>query len=404
MSNTYWKTENYWTSPFNYVKEVRDKLVNMPAKVKFHDATLRDGEQTPGVVFTKDEKVSIAQMLDEAGIDRIEVAFPTVSTQDVDATKAVVKANLKAEIFVFCRGMNKDIDLAVECGVDGIILELPLGEPRLTYQFSKWDEQHVIDKTLQCVNYAKSKGLKVVLFPMDCTRSRPDLFERFLKAVATNRNKPDSIAVVDTTGCLIPQAAEYMVRKVKEFAGTEVEIHTHSELGLGVSTSLAAVAAGADVVHVSVAGLGERTGNTPLEQVAVALKTLMNVDMNVDISRLTDIGRKVADIAKFRLPVNKPVIGVRAFTRESGMGLNLIFEAPLAMFCLKPEFVGQKAEYVLGKKSGMASIELKCRDMDIEGLTEDQKKELLLKVKELSISEKRLITDEEFKKLAESVQ
>jgi methanogen homocitrate synthase len=398
-----WKNENWWVSPFNYIEEVKEQLADMPKKVKFHDATLRDGEQTPGVVFTVEEKVEIATMLDNIGVDRIEVALPAVSQQDVDAVKAVVAKKLGAQIFVMSRGMESDIDLAVECGVDGIILELPLGEPRLHYQFAKWDEKQLFDKTLHCLNYAKSKGLEVVLFPMDCTRADPGMFDRFLKTIAGNMIKPDSITLVDTTGCLIPQAAEFMVKKMKEITETIIEVHTHSELGLGVSTSIAAVAAGADVVHTSVAGLGERTGNTPLEQVAVALKTLMGVDMKLDFSKLTELARRVTEIARFKLPLNKPIIGERAFTRESGMGLDLIYNAPLALFCIKPQFVGQEAEYVLGKKSGLASVEMKCSDLELAQLPEDGKKKLLAKIKELSINKKGLVTDEEFIELFKSL-
>ena len=395
-----YKSDNWWVSPFNFVPEVTKDLANMPRKVRFHDATLRDGEQTPGVVFRMEEKVEIATMLSEAGVDRIEVAFPSVSDEDVQAVKAVVAKKLKADIFVFCRGVEKDIDLAMECGVDGIILELPIGEPRMQHQFSKWSRQDLIDKTLKCVDYAKqNKGLEVVLFPMDCSRADPAFLDQFLRSVAANEKKPDSIALVDTTGCLIPQAAMYLVRRMKEITGTAIEVHTHSDMGLGVSTSIAAVAAGADVVHTSVAGLGERTGNTALEQVAVALKTLMGLEMNLDIGQLTHLARRVTEIARVNLPVNMPIVGERAFTRESGLGLDMIFNAPLALFSLLPEAVGQKANYVLGKKSGLASVDLKCKDLGLQALTDEQKKALLNGIKNLSMDKKGLVTDEEFMKL-----
>jgi len=158
-------TKDWWVSPFNYIDEVRKQLPDLPKKVRFHEVTLRDGEQTPGVVFRKEEKVKIAKMLDEVGVDRIEVALPAVSEEDVEAVKAVVAMRPKADVFVLSRVTESDIDLAVECGVDGIIMEMPVGTPRLKYQFKGWTQDMVIERALKGLAYAKSKNLKVVLFP-----------------------------------------------------------------------------------------------------------------------------------------------------------------------------------------------------------------------------------------------
>jgi len=398
-----WKNENWWVSKYNYLPEIRKQIPDLPKKVKFHDVTLRDGEQTPGVVFRKEEKIQIAQMLDEVGVDRIEVALPAVSNEDVEATKAIVKIRPKAEVFVLSRVTESDINLAVECGVDGIILEVPVGTPRLTYQFKNWTQDDVINKTKQALKYARKKGLKIVLFPMDSTRAEPEFFDRFLENISKG-SKPDSIALVDTTGCLIPQAAMYMIRRIKEITNLITEIHTHSDFGLAVSTSIAAVSAGAEVVHTSIAGIGERSGNTPLEVVACTLKSLYGLEMGIDFSKLSNLGREVCKIAGINIPANKPVIGERAFTRESGMGINLIREFPLALFALNPEFVGQKSQYVLGKKSGILSVEMKLKDLGMENvLDEKQKIEVLKFIKIKGIEKKGLITDEEFKRIVQDI-
>jgi len=398
-----WKNENWWVSKYNYLPEIRNQIPDLPKKVKFHDVTLRDGEQTPGVVFRKEEKIQIAQMLDEVGVDRIEVALPAVSNEDVEATKAIVKIRPKAEVFVLSRVTESDINLAVECGVDGIILEVPVGTPRLTYQFKNWTQDDVINKTKQALKYARKKGLKIVLFPMDSTRAEPEFFDRFLENISKG-SKPDSIALVDTTGCLIPQAAMYMIRRIKEITNLITEIHTHSDFGLAVSTSIAAVSAGAEVVHTSIAGIGERSGNTPLEVVACTLKSLYGLEMGIDFSKLSNLGREVCKIAGINIPANKPVIGERAFTRESGMGINLIREFPLALFALNPEFVGQKSQYVLGKKSGILSVEMKLKDLGMENvLDEKQKIEVLKFIKIKGIEKKGLITDEEFKRIVQDI-
>ena len=394
MDESEFRTEHFWVSSFNYLDDVRADM-DLPARVQFHDATLRDGEQTPGLVFRTEEKIRIATLLDQAGVDRIEVAMPAVSDEDVRAVKGVVERGLKAGIFVFARGMESDIDLAVECGVDGIILELPVGRPRLEFQFPHWKEQDVIDKAARCARYAKDKGLEVVLFPMDCSRARHEFFYAALEQVGA-LPEIDGVALVDTTGSLTPEGTKFLVRKMKSITGKRIEIHTHNDFGLGTASALAAVAAGAEVVHASVGGLGERTGNTSLEEAAVSLRTLYGVETNIDYSRLGALVDEVMEVCGFALARNKPVVGENAYTRESGMGVNLVKEQPLVLFGLHPQFVGRQARYVLGKKSGMASIGMKLEDLGLPPVNEETQAELLKAVKTAGIEKKGLLTDDEF--------
>jgi methanogen homocitrate synthase len=394
MDESLFHTDDYWVSSFNYLPEVRAGM-SLPPRVQFHDATLRDGEQTPGLVFRTEEKIRIATLLDQAGVDRIEVAMPAVSDEDVRAVKGVTALGLKARIFVFARGMESDIDLALECGVDGIILELPVGRPRLEYQFPHWKEQDVIDKAARCARYAKDKGLEVVLFPMDCTRSRHEFFFSALEQVGA-LPEIDGVALVDTTGSLAPEGTKFLVRKMKEITGKRLEIHTHNDFGFGTASALAAVTAGAEVVHASVAGIGERTGNTALEEAAVSLKTLYGVATGIDYAKLSSLVDEVLDVCGFALARNKPVVGENTFTRESGMGVNLVKEMPLVLFGLHPQFVGRQARYVLGKKSGMASISMKLEDLGLPPVDEEVQTALLKAVKTAGIEKKGLLSDEEF--------
>jgi methanogen homocitrate synthase len=398
-----WKNENFWVSPFNYIPEVRSQLEHLPERVKFHDVTMRDGEQAPGVVFRKEDKIRIAEYLDAVGVDRMEVALPAVSDEDVEAVKEIVKMRPRAKVYVLSRVTESDIDLAVECGVDGIILEMPVGTPRLTYQFKSWNQDKVIENTLKALDYARSKNLEIVLFPMDVTRSEPDFFERYLDAIAQHPNKPDSVAVVDTTGCLIPQAAYYMIRRIIDVTGCSAEIHTHNDFDLGVSTPLAAVAAGAEVVHCSVGGIGERTGNTSLEVVSVTLKSLYGVELGIDFSKLNDTVHSVMELAGLEVSPSKPIVGSLTYTRESGMGINLIKEQPLAMFAVHPHFLNREPSYVMGKKSGILSVEMKLQDLGMKPLSETQKNEVVKRVKNTGIRKKALIGDEEFKNIVEEV-
>ena len=402
MNESLFHNEDYWVSSYNYFDEVRSQF-DLPDRVKFHDVTLRDGEQSPGVAFNAEDKIAIAKLLDELGVDRIEVALPAVSEEDVKATKGVVALKPNAQVFVLCRGMQSDVELALECGVDGLILELPVGTPRLKYQFSHWTEDDVVEKSAYWANYAKDKGLEIVLFPMDCTRARPEFFTRVLKEVGT-LDAVDGIGIVDTSGSLTPQAGVFVTRQVKEITGKRVEIHTHCDFGMGVATSLACVTAGAEVVHASVAGLGERTGNTPLDETAVSAKTLYGLDSNIKFDRIFDVSNEVIRRSKFRIAQSKPLIGEYAFTRESGMGVNLVREAPLAMFGINPKFVGRDPEYVLGKKSGLMSVQMKLEDLGMESLSDEEAGKVLMEIKKLSLAKKGLVTDEEFTNIVSSIK
>jgi isopropylmalate/homocitrate/citramalate synthase len=397
---TPWMTEDWWTSPFNFTAEVRKELT-LPERVTFHDVTLRDGEQTPGVVFRPAEKVYIAELLANAGVDRIEVALPAVSAEDVEAVKAVTKLGLKSEIFVLSRALESDIDLAVECGVDGVIFEVPVGVPRLRYQFPNWSHEDVIKKSIDNIRYARSKKLRVVFFMMDSSRAEIEFLDSLVERVSREA-PPDSITLVDTAGCLIPEATKWLINRLQEISGLPTEIHTHTDLGMGVANSLAAVAAGAQTIHGSIAGIGERTGNTPLEEAVLAVKVLYGCEVGVDLTKLTSLCNEVAGIARFPLSPNKPIAGSRAFTRESGMGVDLVRSQPLALFCLNPPIVGQEAKYVLGKKSGAPSITLKLEDLGLEA-TDEERSEILNQIKTLGIEKKGLVTDDEFRAIYRTV-
>lgn len=401
MEEKLYHNENYWVSSYNYFDEVRSGF-DLPDRLKIHDVTLRDGEQSPGVAFRADDKVRIAKLLDELGVDRIEVALPAVSEEDKIATKRVVELRPNAQVFVLCRGMASDVELALECGVDGVILELPVGTPRLKHQFSHWTEEDVIEKAAYWAKYTKDKGLEVVLFPMDCTRSRTEFFTKVLEDVGA-LPEVDGVALVDTSGSLSPQAATYLIKHMKDITQKRIEVHTHSDFGMGVATSLAALTAGAEVVHASIGGLGERTGNTPLDEVAVSAKTLYGLESNINFGKLYDISKEVLEISKFQVAPSKPVIGERAFTRESGMGVDLVKKQPLALFGVMPNWVGQQPQYVLGKKSGIASIEMKLEDLGMPMLDEDDLKLVLDQVKSLGLEKKALVTDDEFVAIVKKV-
>lgn len=396
----HYKEDKYWVSPYNFHPEVTGEL-DLPEKVEIHDATLRDGEQTPGLVFSVEEKVAIAKKLDEVGIDRIEAGMPAVSPQDFEAIKQISALGLKAKIYTFARAMTADIDKAVECGADGVIIEVPIGYPKLKYQFN-WTWEDVLKKSADVINYAKTKGLHAVFFPYDTTRAREDDLTNLLTGIM-NESEPDSIGVVDTMGCATPEAIKYLVRKVADLTNLPVEIHTHNDFGTGVATELAAVTVGASCVHSCVGGLGERTGNAALEELILCLELLYGYDTKYELAKLPELGELLANITGIPYALNKPILGERNFTRESGIGVNLVVEKPLAMFGTHPALTGRTGDIVLGKKSGKASITYKLDELGIEGVSDEQITELLAEVKKAGIAKKGILTDDEFRRILAGV-
>ncbi len=396
----YHKEGQYWVSPYNFHPQVTGEL-NLPEKVEIHDATLRDGEQTPGLVFSVEEKVAIAKKLDEVGIDRIEAGMPAVSPQDFEAIKQISALGLDAKIYTFARAMNADIDKAVECGADGVIIEVPIGYPKLKYQF-KWTWEDVLKKSADVINYAKSKGLHAVFFPYDTTRAREDDLTNLLTGIMKH-SEPDSIGVVDTMGCATPEAIKYLVRMVNDLTSLPVEIHTHNDFGTGVATELAAVTVGATCVHSCVGGLGERTGNAALEELILCLELLYGFESKYELAKLPELGQLLADITGIPYALNKPILGDRNFTRESGIGVNLVVETPLAMFGTHPALTGRVGDIVLGKKSGKASIAYKLNELGVDGVSDEQASELLVEVKKAGIAKKGILTDDEFMRILSDV-
>ena len=399
MNVKYHEENRWWVSPFNLNSEVRNTY-QLPPRVQIHDATLRDGEQTPGVVFSVADKVAIAEKMAEVGVDRIEAGMPAVSDQDFQAIKEIAKLNLPSKIFTFARAMRADIDKSLECGAHGVIVEVPIGYPKLQWQF-KWTWEDVLRKSADVVNYAKQRGLYVVYFPYDTTRAREEDLTNLLTRMMQDA-PPDSIGIVDTMGCILPEAMKYMVRLVKKLTSLPVEAHTHNDFGMAVATELAAVEAGAEVVHSCANGLGERTGNAALEELIVALHVLYGYETHYKLDKLPELGELVRRLSGLPIAVNKPILGSRNFTRESGIGVDLVIKEPLAMFGTHPSLTGRAGNIVLGKKSGKASITYTLEQM---GLTADDEAvaEMLKLVKDTSIAKRGLVTNEEFREIADKV-
>lgn len=396
MSESYHKENAWWVSPYNEEADVRGSMQFSP-NLKLHDATLRDGEQTPGVVMSPDDKKRIADELMELGVERIEAGMPAVSSDDQKAIRMICRNKGDTQIFTFARAMKADVDMALECGADGVVVEVPIGYPKIRYQFG-WTWETVLEKSVETINYAKQNGLYVVYFPYDTTRSRKQDLENLLQGIMNNA-KPDSIGLVDTMGCALPQTIDYLVRKIKRMTGLPVEVHTHNDFGLAVATELAGAAAGAEVLHTCVNGMGERTGNAPLEELIMALKLMCGVEKPYKIERMNGLCHLVSELTGVPIAHNKPFSGAGNYARESGIGINFVMEQPLVMFATDPRYFGREAQVVLGKKSGKKSIEYMLDKMGVKA-NDEQISDMLLDVKELSIAQKRLVTVQEFETIA----
>lgn len=401
MRENHFEEDKWWVSPYNFVPEVRDSM-DLPPKVEIHDATLRDGEQTPGVVFSVDDKIAIAQKLSEVGVERIEAGMPAVSPQDAEAIKQISKLGLNSRIFTFARAMKKDIDMALECGAQGVIIEVPIGYPKLKTQFG-WTWQDVLARSAPVINYARENGLYAVFFPYDTTRARADDLENLCKGIMAE-SPPDSIGIVDTMGCATPEAIKYMVRWVKRMTGLPIEIHTHNDFGMGVATELAAVTAGAEVVHSCGNGLGERTGNAAMEELMLGLDLLYGYDTGYKLDKLPELGELLSRLANVPIARNKPILGSGNFTRESGIGINYVMHDPLVMFGTHPALTGRAGEVVLGKKSGKASIAYKLEDLGLGESDEAETAEMLDHVKQAGIKKRDILSDDEFKAIVEAIR
>jgi methanogen homocitrate synthase len=389
-----WINDLWWGSEYNWVKDVVDGF-DLPEDIQFHDATLRDGEQCPGVVFRKEAKIEIAKMLDSVGIDRIEAGMPTVTAEDFEAIKAIAGLGLKAKIMLFCRAHPDDIEKAMETGADGLILEVPSGYPRVINQFPQWTFDDIKTRAIDAISYAKKKGFLVTFFPYDTTRAEESYLKSLMQEVVA-KAKPDSVAVIDTIGCALPPAIYYLVKKVRSWVNVPVEIHTHNDFGMGVATSLAAVQAGASVVHGCLTGLGERTGNTALEQVLVGLQALMGIDLpRIKIKKLYQVCKRISELSQVPISINNPITGDVAFAREIGLGTKLFKTAPTTLFPIDPAMLGREPRLVLGKKSGKDSIKVKLEMMG-RIVPEEKIGSIVQEVKKRGTEKGTYLNDEEF--------
>ena len=396
----------WWVSQSNYAQEVMDSY-NFPKNIEILDTSLRDGEQQPGIIFTKEEKIEIAKKLAAAGVHRIEAGNPAASQEDADAIRAIVDLNLGPKIFAFVRNMVEDMELAKSLGVYGVVAEVPGSEHLLKFG-KNWTADKAIQAAIKATSRAKELGLFVTFFPADSSRASLDFLMDTVGAIVDGGGHMDSLALVDTFGCFSPEGAAYTVRKLKERFTQPIEVHFHDDFGLGIASTIAGLAAGAEVAHVTVNGIGERAGSVPLEPLALSLLTLYGYDTGIKLDHLLPLSRFVEEVSRFPVAPTRPVVGSKIFGWETGMPSSLWVNCkdaqPLAMLPYHWTMTGQVEPMLyLGKKSGKDNVKTWLDRNNIE-MEIDQQKELLQLVKAKSLETKSDLTNDEFLELVKKLK
>jgi isopropylmalate/homocitrate/citramalate synthase len=365
-------------------------------EVGFYDTTLRDGEQTVGVVLSPEDKLELAQGLDELGVERIEAGFPRVSEDDYRAVQLIAQAGLDAEIWGFSRAVAADVQALVELNVKASVIESPISDLKLAALGVS--REQMLERITDAIANATEHGIRVAFFGVDSTRAQPDYFaEVYRTAVEAGAQE---VVVVDTIGIATPEAAEFLVRQTREWVGPDVPVHWHghNDFGLATACSLAAVKGGARWIQGTINGMGERAGNANLAEIALALRGLYGVATNLRLERVRAFVDRLRALSGYELEPFKPLFGDNLFTRESG-AVAAQFHEPEAIEPYASDVVGAQRRVVLGKKSGIDSIRIKAQELGLE-LTDDEQRRLLAEVKKRGTEKRGLVTDEEFRELA----
>jgi isopropylmalate/homocitrate/citramalate synthase len=405
MTSTPWKTKDWFTSPWNFAPEVRQKLA-IPGEIKIHDVSLRDGEQQSGLIFNKDQKVAIAEQLAEVGVHRIEAGMPAVSPHDEAAIREIVKRDLGPEIFAFCRCAIEDVKRAADCGVTGVVVEIPSSEHMVKNAYN-WSMEKAMELSISSTAYAKELGLYTVFFPIDASRADIDWFLEMIQTVERDGHM-DALAMVDTMGGLAPSAIPYLIKKVKEKIDKPIEAHFHDDFGMGSANTVVALMHGAEVAHTTISAIGERAGNTAYEDVALTLLTMYGVDLGLDYSKIYETSVMIQKVSGYKIPQNRGIIGSDIFNIESGIiadwYANAHEEHPLE---LSPYLAGLTGHpdwnVVIGKNSGAPTVQIYCDLLGYTCETKEQTMKIVSLIKEKAFEKSGLLTIDEFKEIASKV-
>ena len=384
----------YFISHYN-----KECELTFPEDITIYDTTLRDGEQTPGVCFSIDEKLEIARKLDQFKIHQIEAGFPIVSEKEKESVKSIANEGLDATILGLTRTKPEDIDAALDCDVDGVITFVGTSDIHLDHKMHI-TRQDAINLCETAVDYAKDHGLFVAFSAEDATRTDIE----FLKRIYTKAEEcgADRVHIADTTGAITPQGIDYLVRELTNDLKLDSAVHLHNDFGLAVINSIVGVLAGAKAVSTTVNGIGERAGNASLEELIMAMKILYGKDYGFKTKYIKELSDLVSRASGLPIPYNKPVVGNNIFRHESGIHVDAVIEEPLCYEPYLPELVGQKRQLVLGKHSGCRAVRAKLNECELD-VSDDELIEIVRQVKKQR-EEGKYINDQVFKEIVKNTK
>jgi isopropylmalate/homocitrate/citramalate synthase len=360
--------------------------------VGLYDTTLRDGEQTVGVVLDAGQKLEIARLLDELGIDRIEAGFPRVSEDDWDAVARIAAADLRAEVWAFSRAVAADLEALAELNVRFSVIESPISDLKLAAIGVSRDS--MLERITKAMRFAVEHDIHAAFFGVDSTRAEPDYYRAVYSAAVEAGAR--EVVVVDTLGIASPESVAELVGSTVELVGADVPVHFHghNDFGLATASAVAAVRAGATWVQGTINGMGERAGNANLGEVSLTLQALYGVDTNLRLDRIRAVSERVRELSGYALEPWKPVTGETLYRRESGAVASQ-FHDPPSIEPYSSELVATERSIVLGKKSGIDSIRIKAEELGLD-VPEERRAELLAAVKRLGAKKRGLVDDDEF--------
>lgn len=361
-------------------------------KVTIVDTTLRDGEQTAGVVFANEEKIVIAGMLSELGVDQLEVGIPTMGGDEKEAIKQIVKRNLKSSIMAWNRAVISDIEQSIDCGVDAVAISISVSDIHIQHKL-KTSREWVLDNMVKSVEFAKKNGLYVSVNGEDASRADRDFLIEFINAA--KQAGADRFRYCDTVGIMEPFKIRDDIKYIYDSTGFDIEMHTHDDFGMATANAVAGIKGGASHVGVTVNGLGERAGNAALEEVLMSLMLVYGYKgENINTQMFREVSQYVSRASGRELPIWKAIVGTNMFAHESGIHADGAIKDPKNYEAFDPAIVGLERQIVIGKHSGRAAIINKFREYNKE-LTDDEARGILELVRSTSVRLKRPLFDKE---------
>jgi len=382
-----------------YLSHYKPKTeIHVPDKVWIFDTTLRDGEQMPGVTYTIDEKIQIARQLDILGVPKIEAGFPITSKGETEAVKKIAALGLDSQVVALARPLKDDIDRALDCDVSYIHIFISTSDLHIKHML-KTTREEVMRQTIEMIEYAKEHGVFVEYSPMDATRTEMD----YLKAIckAAEDAGAEMLNIPDTVGVMTPRLTYEFFKELKEFTDVPLSAHAHNDLGQATANTLASIEAGAEQAHVCVNGLGERAGNTSLEEVVVGLVAQYGVETGINYEKLAETSALVERLSSLYMPPSTPIIGDNAFSHEAGIHVHGVLTHSGNYEILSPEFVGKRSRIVAGKHAGRHGISNMLEEMGLKP-TKEQLKAIAQEVKKLGDTGK-IVSDADLYAIAKNI-